>query len=87
MVCDPNHRNRGCAPIELQTALGVDVGLKSLVALSDSTTIEYPRYYVQDKARLNVAQRNLSRKKKESANRRKAEIRVASSISRSKTIV
>jgi len=63
--------------IEPKTALGVDLGLKSLVALSTGETIEYPRYYVQAENKLAVAQRNLSRKKKGSSNRRKANARVA----------
>ena len=64
-------------PIEPNTAIGVDVGLKSLVTLSTGETIEYPKYYVKAEQKLAVAQRNLSRKKKGSANRRKAKIRVA----------
>jgi putative transposase len=63
--------------VEPKIALGVDVGLKSLVALSTGDTIQYPRYYVQSQAKLAVAQRNLSRKKNGSANRRKAKIKVA----------
>jgi len=63
--------------VEPKTAIGVDVGLKSLVALSTGDTIQYPRYYVQTQQELAVAQRNLSRKKKGSANRRKANAKVA----------
>ncbi|RQW77415.1 MAG: transposase, partial [Methanothrix sp.] len=65
------------SPIEPKTAIGVDVGLKSLVALSSGETVEYPRYYVKAEKKLVVAQRNLSRKKKGSANRRKAKAKVA----------
>lgn len=65
------------SPIEPKTAIGVDVGLKSLVALSGGETVEYPRYYVMAEKKLSVAQRNLSRKKKGSANRRKAKAKVA----------
>lgn len=65
------------SPTEPKTAIGVDVGLKSLVALSTGDTIEYPMYYIQAEERLTAAQRNLSRKKKGSANRRKAKARVA----------
>ena len=65
------------SPTEPETAIGVDVGLKSLVALSTGETIEYPRYYIQAEERLAAAQRNLSRKKKGSANRRKAKARAA----------
>jgi len=63
--------------VEPKIAVGVDVGLKSLVALSTGETIQYPRYYVQAEQKLAVAQRNLSRKKKGSSNRRKARIKVA----------
>jgi len=63
--------------VEPKTAIGVDVGLKSLVALSTGDTIQYPRYYVQTQQKLAVAQRNLSRKKMGSANRRKAKAKVA----------
>jgi putative transposase len=35
------------AQVESKTALGVDVGLKSLVTLSNGEAIQYPRYYVQ----------------------------------------
>ncbi len=65
------------SPIEPKTAIGVDVGLKSLVALSTGEAVEYPRYYVQAENKLAVAQRNLSRKKKGSANRLKAKAKVA----------
>ena len=65
------------SPIEPKTAIGVDVGLKSLVALSTGDTIQYPQYYIQAEEKLAVAQRNLSRKKKGSANRLKAKAKVA----------
>ena len=65
------------SPIEPKTAIGVDVGLKSLVALSTGDTIQYPQYYVQAEEKLAVAQRNLSRKKSGSANRLKAKAKVA----------
>jgi putative transposase len=63
--------------IEPKTAIGADVGLKSLVALSTGETIQYPKYYIKDEKKLTVAQRNLSRKKKGSSNRRKAKTKVA----------
>ena len=64
-------------PIEPKTAIGIDVGLKSLVAISTGETIKYPRYLVQGEKQLAVAQRNLSRKKKGSSNRQKAKTKVA----------
>jgi putative transposase len=65
------------SPIEPKTAIGVDVGLKSLVVLSTGEAVAYPRYYVQAENKLSVAQRNLSRKKSGSANRLKAKAKVA----------
>ena len=65
------------SPIEPKTAIGVDVGLKSLVALSTGDTIQYPQYYIQAEEKLAVAQRNFSRKKSGSANRLKAKAKVA----------
>ena len=64
-------------PVEPKTAIGIDVGLKSLVAISTGETIKYPRYLVQGEKQLAVAQRNLSRKKKGSSNRQKAKTKVA----------
>jgi putative transposase len=63
--------------IEPKTAIGVDVGLKSLVALSTGDTIQYPKYYIKDEKKLAVAQRSLSRKKKGSSNSQKAKTKVA----------
>jgi len=63
--------------VDPKIAIGVDVGLKSLVTLSTGESIQYPKYYVQAEKKLAVAQRNLSRKKKVSANRRKAKTKVA----------
>ena len=60
-----------------KVAIGVDVGLNSLVALSTGETIQYPKYYVQAEKKLAVAQRALSRKKKGSVNRQKAKAKVA----------
>jgi putative transposase len=64
-------------PVDSLTAIGVDVGLKSLITLSNGSAVSYPRYYVQEQQKLAVAQRNLSRKKKGSANLRKTKLKVA----------
>jgi putative transposase len=63
--------------VEPKVAIGVDVGLKNMVALSDGTAIQYPGYYVQAEKKLAVAQRELSRKKKGSINLQVAKTRVA----------
>jgi putative transposase len=59
-------------------AVGVDLGLNSLVALSDGTLIEAPRSYRNAESRLRRVQRSLSRKRRGSRNREKTRLRVAS---------
>jgi putative transposase len=57
--------------------IGIDVGLLSLLAFSNGETIDNPRWLRQTQARLRVAQRRLSRRKKGSRRRRKAAFQVA----------
>ena len=59
------------------TAVGVDAGLTSLVTLSTGEKVTNPRHERRDRARLALAQRRLARKKKGSANRAKARVKVA----------
>lgn len=56
---------------------GIDLGITSLLSLSDGTVIDNPRHYVAAQARLARLQRRLSRKQKGSHNRHKARIHVA----------
>jgi putative transposase len=63
--------------IEPKTAIGIDVGLKSLVTLSTGEAIQYPRYYVKMQGKLAAAQRSKDSKKKGSKNRAKARIKEA----------
>ena len=58
-------------------ALGLDVGLTHLVVTSDGEVIDPPQYYRKAEAKLAKLQQWLSRKKKGSANRRKAILQVA----------
>jgi putative transposase len=58
-------------------AVGLDVGLSSLVTLSTGEKITNPRHERADRARLVKAQRALTRKQKGSKNRTKARMRVA----------
>ena len=51
---------------------GIDVGLKSFLALADGTFIENPRHYRKAEKALKRAQRRVSRRKKGSQRRRKA---------------
>ncbi len=59
-------------PEECKTIQGADVGIKKLVALSDGTMIENPRFLNKTTRRIEIRQRRVSRKKKGSSNRRKA---------------
>ncbi|MEU4645727.1 RNA-guided endonuclease TnpB family protein [Micromonospora sp. NPDC023814] len=61
----------------VDTAVGVDAGLTSLVTLSTGEKIINPRHERADRRRLAKAQRDLARKEKGSRNRAKARVRVA----------
>lgn len=58
-------------------AMGVDMGLHSLLALSDGTRVDNPRWLRHSLAKLRKAQRRLARRKKGSRRRRKAAFQVA----------
>lgn len=61
------------APIEHPgPAVGIDMGLHSLLALSDGHLTDNPRWLRQSLAKLRVVQRRKERRKKGSARRRKA---------------
>jgi putative transposase len=55
-------------------AVGVDFGLKSIIALSDGTIIEAPQFYRKSEERLGRLQRIHSRRKLGSRNRERARI-------------
>jgi putative transposase len=60
-----------------EKTIGIDLGLKDLMVLSDGTVHENPRWYRKHELKLAKAQRELSRKKKGSGNREKAKQKVA----------
>jgi putative transposase len=57
--------------------IGIDVGVENFATLSNGEVIENPRFITKSEKRLKKLQRRLSRKKKNSANRTKARLRVA----------
>lgn len=59
------------------TALGIDLGIKSLAVCSDGRTFDNPKNLQRSIDRLKLLQKRLSRKQKGSSNRNKARIRVA----------
>ncbi|WP_203832291.1 RNA-guided endonuclease InsQ/TnpB family protein [Catellatospora citrea] len=64
-------------PTGASGAVGIDVGIDSLLALSTGEKITNPRHERADRQRLACAQRDLARKQKGSANRAKARLAVA----------
>ena len=63
--------------VSRKTTLGIDLGIKSLAVCSDGCTFGNPKNLQKSLDRLAMLQKRLSRKKKGSANRNKARIRVA----------
>lgn len=61
----------------VNTAVGVDAGLDSLLTLSTGEKLTNPRHERGDRSALARAQRQLARKEKGSANRAKARLKVA----------
>jgi putative transposase len=57
--------------------IGIDVGIKRFVALSDGQALASPKYLRQAEKRLKQLQRRLSRKKMGSRNRRRAKYLLA----------
>jgi putative transposase len=65
-------------PLEKTKAeVGIDVGVKTLATTSEGEKIENPRPLVKHEKRLRILQRRLSRRVKDSNNRKKARFRVA----------
>lgn len=60
-----------------ESTVGIDMGLHSLLALSDGTSVENPRWFREAEKDLRIAQRHLSRCKRGSNNRKDAVLRVA----------
>ena len=65
------------ASFTLDTTLGIDVGLTDFATLSTGEKVENPRFLKKSLQRLKVLQRQVSRKKRGSKNRKKAIQRLA----------
>jgi putative transposase len=70
-----DHRNETMQPVD--SAVGLDVGISSLVTLSTGEKIANPKAFDKHYQKLRKAQKSLSRKQKASRNRDKARIKVA----------
>ena len=64
-------------PISKKNAVGIDTGIKTFAVLSDGTEIQNPKHLKNSIKRLKVLQKRASRKQKGSANRKKANLKVA----------
>jgi putative transposase len=62
---------------KINKAIGLDVGITSLIATSDGDKISNPKHFKQLRRKLKKAQKVLSRKQKGSKNRQKARLKVA----------
>ena len=60
-----------------ENAIGIDLGITSLIADSKGKKITNPKHFKKHRKRLKKAQKNLARKQKGSKNREKARIKVA----------
>jgi putative transposase len=63
-------------PVTIASAVGVDVGLKSLITLNTGEQIEPPKHYRKAEDKLRAANKSLHRKKRGSINRNKQRIKV-----------
>ena len=64
-------------PVEVENAIGLDVGITSYIVDSDGHEVENPRHLKQSLKKLRRKQRRLSKKQNESNNREKQRIIVA----------
>ena len=64
-------------PVNSETTVGIDLGLKSFAVMSNGIVIQNPRHLKKSIERLRVLQRRASRKQLNSANRKKANLKVA----------
>lgn len=62
---------------ENQATVGVDLGIKSMIVLSDGTVFENPKALKSNLRRLKIRQRIMTKKQKGSKNRNKAQMRLA----------
>lgn len=65
------------APINHETSVGIDVGIKDFAVLSNGQVFENPRHLEKAEKRLKVLQRRLAKKQKGSKRREKARLAVA----------
>ena len=65
------------APCKENTAVGIDLGLSHFIITSDGIKVDNPRHLKRCQSKLKYLQRQASKKKKGSSNRKKANLKVA----------
>lgn len=68
---------RNITPANDNKSVGIDLGIKSLLTLSDGTNIENPKWIRSNQKQLKKLQKQLSKKQKGSNNRYKAKLKLA----------
>jgi putative transposase len=63
--------------IDINKSIGIDLGIKYFITLSDGSKISNPKYLKNDIERLKILQRRASKKQKGSHNKRKANLLIA----------
>jgi putative transposase len=64
-------------PVEIKTKIGIDIGLSSLITMSNGEQIEPPEFLRKSEEKLIQEQKRLSRKKKRSGKRNKQRIKLS----------
>lgn len=77
IMCETGAAKPNKKPILQDTAIGIDLGIKTFAVLSNGKEITNPKYLRASAERMAVLQRRFSRKKMGSANRNKARQKVA----------
>ena len=77
VLVDTDLQKLPTSAIDGDTALGIDLGIKTLAVCSDGRTFDNPKNLQKSVDRLKLLQKRLSRKQKGSSNRNKARIKVA----------
>jgi len=77
ILIDTGDKEKKKSRINEKTTIGIDLGIKTFIAISDGRKIDNPKILYEYEKKLAREQRRLSRKKKGSNNRNKQRIKVA----------
>lgn len=77
ILCETGIDKAKPSPISANTAIGIDLGIKHYIVTSNGLEVDNPKFLKNSIDRLKVLQRRLSKKKKGSQNKKKAQRKVA----------